>query len=542
MKKYIYLTAGLLLGALTTTSCSDFLDEYSQDMVVAKTVWHFDEVLLGDGYIKSSIVSGGPTLGRTGGIFNILDDDVNTGSVGYDTSKNWGSCLQHIFGVYAWQQRIGCNYNASYYAADNYTWNDLYARINVANIILDELETVPHESDDDSYAYYRVKGETHFLRAYFYFTLANLYGDAYAPATAADKLCVPLKLTPYIEHDKNKPTQFQRASVKAVYAQVIKDLTAAEENLTRSPQAEAHKLHRASYESVELLFSRVYLYMQDWAKAEQKAENVLQTRGVMLSNIAQLRNGSAFLTRDNPEILFSQGSNFMSAQDLFSASPGQFCVTRELRNLYDEDDARAACFFGVHSMSDSITMTNKYERGAIQNHISDCFLLRTAEAYLNKAEACAMQTGKEGEANRLLNYLRRNRIDNYADQNYTGEELVKQIRDERRKELCFEGHRWFDLRRYAVCEKYPFSKCIFHTYNACGDAGLSYSDTYMLEKNDPAYTFAIPEAVLEFDRVPMPDNPRSERDPIEVEEEEPPLPDDPFAPKPDPEPTPDPEA
>lgn len=538
MMKYIYLTAGLLLGALTSTSCSDFLNEYSQDMVVAKTVWHFDEVLLGNGYIKSSIVSGGPTIGRTGGIFNILDDDVNTGGVGYETTKNWGGCLQHIFGVYAWQQRIGCNYNASYYAADNATWEDLYARINVANIILDEIETVPHESDDDDYAYYRVKGETHFLRAYFYFTLANLYGDAYAPATAAEKLCVPLKLTPYIEHDKDKDTQFERASVKDVFEQVVKDLTAAEENLTRSPQLAAHKLHRASYESVELLFSRVYLYMQNWPMAEEKAENVLKTRGVTLSSIAALRSGSAFLTRENPEILFSQGCNFMSASDIFSASPGQFCVTRELRDLYDDNDARADCFFGIHSMSDSITMTSKYERGSIQNHISDCFLLRTAEAVLNKAEACAMQTGKEDEANRLLNDLRMHRIDKYTAQTYTGEELVKQIRDERRKELCFEGHRWFDLRRYAVCEKYPFSKRIFHTYHACGDAGVSYSDTYVLEEHDPAYTFALPEAVLEFDRVPMPDNPRGERDPL-TKDDEPTGPDDPFAPKPDPDPDPE---
>ena len=30
----------------------------------------------------------------------------------------------------------------------------------------------------------------------------------------------------------------------------------------------------------------------------------------------------------------------------------------------------------------------------------------------------------------------------------TGEELVNFIRDERRRELCFEGHRWFDLIRY----------------------------------------------------------------------------------------------
>ncbi|MCQ4905837.1 RagB/SusD family nutrient uptake outer membrane protein, partial [Odoribacter splanchnicus] len=32
-------------------------------------------------------------------------------------------------------------------------------------------------------------------------------------------------------------------------------------------------------------------------------------------------------------------------------------------------------------------------------------------------------------------------------------------------ELCFEGHSWFDLRRYAVCEKKPYSKQIRHAFN-----------------------------------------------------------------------------
>ena len=33
-----------------------------------------------------------------------------------------------------------------------------------------------------------------------------------------------------------------------------------------------------------------------------------------------------------------------------------------------------------------------------------------------------------------------------------GEQLVSFIRDERRRELCFENHRWFDLRRYGMEE------------------------------------------------------------------------------------------
>jgi len=530
MTRYIKLIAGMMSVALTTTSCGDFLNEYSQDMVVAKTVYHLDEVLLGNGYIKSTIVESGPTIGNVAGFFNVLDDDVNTGIVGSETSKTWGNCLSNIFGCYAWQLRVGSNYNASNFSSDSYTWDNLYSRINVANIILDEIVDMPHSTEADEATYYRVLGETHFLRGYFFFTLANLYGDAYSPATASEKLCVPLKLTPYIEHDKNKDTQFKRATVKEIYDQVVSDLTKAEEYLTRSPQNVSHKLHRASYESVELLLSRVYLYMQEWALAEEKADNVIKYPRVALAGLSSFSNG-AFLTRDNVEILFSQGANYLSREDLFTARPGDFCVSRELRELYDEKDLRARCFFGVHSLSDSVTLTNKYERGAIVSHISDVFTLRTAEAYLNKAEACAMQPGKEQEACVYLNRLRTNRIESYEDCTYTGEELVKQIRDERRKELCFEGHRWFDLRRYAVNERYPYSKQIIHSYHACGDAGISYSQMFMLEENDAAYTFALPESVIQFDNVPMPDNVRKERLPMEVETVEPEVPTDPFQPQ-----------
>ena len=71
-KLYISVICTLLTWSFV--SCDDFLSEYSQDMVIAKTVTHLDEVLLGDVYIRSSTVSYGPSSGRCA-FFNILDDD-----------------------------------------------------------------------------------------------------------------------------------------------------------------------------------------------------------------------------------------------------------------------------------------------------------------------------------------------------------------------------------------------------------------------------------------------------------------------------------
>ena len=78
------------------------------------------------------------------------------------------------------------------------------------------------------------------------------------------------------------------------------------------------------------------------------------------------------------------------------------------------------------------------------------------------------------------------RIGGYADQNYTGDELIGQVREERRKELCFEGHRWFDLRRQGMPE-------IKHTYKA-EKGGAVYE--YILRQGDPMYTLPFPNSVV----------------------------------------------
>ena len=83
----------------------------------------------------------------------------------------------------------------------------------------------------------------------------------------------------------------------------------------------------------------------------------------------------------------------------------------------------------------------------------------------------------------------------------SGESLVTLIREERQCELCLEGHRWYDLRRYLVCEKYPYSKEIEKVYYVYKDDSSDEKiekRVYKLEKNDPAYTLALPKEVLDF--------------------------------------------
>lgn len=527
MKKPYILTT--LLAAQLLCSCGDFLSEYSQDMVVPKSVTDIEEVLIGETYMKSTETSYGMDNG-TCGFFNMLDDDINT--VGVASTEKLGSydaytyVVNSMFGYYAWQQDVRYNYEHDSYNSDDGTWNDLYHRINVANILLAELEDVPHKTDEDAADYTRVKGEIMFLRAQFYFVLANLYGKPYNPETCSTDLSVPLKLTHYVEYDKDKDTQFERATVADIYSQVVSDLLQAETLLTESPQKTGSTLHRASWQAVDLLLSRVYLYMQDWASAEQKAKAVIDDTQFSLLGIANFTEGTPVLTASNREIIFSQGGNRLTPNRSSSlaasvyGNPSEYCVTRQLYALYDEKDVRRASYFGINSLSDSVYI-NKYEREVKLNSVSDALAMRKSEAYLNYSEACAMQNGKEQQANEALNTLRRQRIEGWKDTTYTGQQLAEQIMLERRKELCFEGQRWFDLRRYAVRNRYPALTDILHVFNEYTDNGVFVrAHYYLLKSTDKSWTFAIPRAVLEADKTPMTDNERDQREELDNDEKQ----------------------
>ncbi len=104
-------------------------------------------------------------------------------------------------------------WNYFYSSADPYNaglWSNLYGGINRANVVLanvDKNTAIPQARRD------AIRGEMLFLRGYFYFTLVQYYGG------------VPLKITPTTSViDVDIP----RSTIKDVYAQILKDMVAAE--------------------------------------------------------------------------------------------------------------------------------------------------------------------------------------------------------------------------------------------------------------------------------------------------------------------------
>lgn len=103
-------------------------------------------------------------------------------------------------------------------------------------------------------------------------------------------------------------------------------------------------------------------------------------------------------------------------------------------------------------------------------------LIRLAELYLNYAEA--LNEVEPGHPD-ILKYLNEVRVRGGLPALLAGadqQELRKQIRLERRIELCFEGaHRYFDVRRWKIADK-PGSNQGGAFYGMNMDAGTSLSD------------------------------------------------------------------
>lgn len=72
---------------------------------------------------------------------------------------------------------------------------------------------------------------------------------------------------------------------------------------------------------------------------------------------------------------------------------------------------------------------------------------RYAEILLNYAEACN-ELGEDTKALEAVNIVRKRAF--MPDITETGNELRMRLRNERRVELCYEGHRWSDVRRWLI--------------------------------------------------------------------------------------------
>lgn len=452
----IALTAGMV-------SCSDFLEEVSQDEFEPKTASSYQELMNGEGYINNPVDP----------LTFMMDDDVQgcKGSL-------WNEELSARQSIFEWQPDFWQVENActSIQPAVKYSYRNIYKTIAACNIIIENLpgSDGPQENKDITMA------EAKTMRAFYYWQLVNTYAMPYndKQTSPEENLGVPI-----VTESEVKDAGAPRATVAEVYRQIVSDIEDAcqlfgDDKTNRG-------IYRVNYTSAHLLASRIYLFMEQWDQVISHADKALATAPALCNlksyNIDNAMNPTnGVISKKFPETIFICG---MKVKSLMGIPYG---VSRELANSFETMDRRMNVYLAPSGYD--------YYPYRIQKLCADEheFTWRTAELYLNRAEAYMnlYRQGNQEAGQRALddlNLLRQNRYRISTNVELTNaDDLQTLLRSERRKELCYEGFRFFDLKRYGMPR-------IEHTL--IPESGTA--TTYVLEERDPAYCVPFPDNALE---------------------------------------------
>ncbi|QEC43313.1 SusD-like starch-binding protein associating with outer membrane [Pseudobacter ginsenosidimutans] len=495
----ITVIVGMCLLSANLVSCKKYLEAYSQNMSFIETATDLNELLIGDVYAdqnnKELLIS----------LFHISDDDFDI-SV---PTKNWSIGAGYEHGFLHWQANPRLyGFEMDFHKSDVF-YNTAYAKIARINTIIFEAERLRTKGEPGE-VLNRITGEAHFLRALYYFNLVNLYGKPYRPSTANADFGVPLKISPEIT------SQFvARSSVKDVYEQIVKDLEKADGYL--SPNLTFSML-RVSNVAVAALLSRVHLYMENYQKSINYANRVIEPGQFTLTDLNTIPANSIFLDRNSREVIFTMGGNYLGLRmrsneeaptDLY------FFVSDNLYNGYDINDLRRKFFFTINGKG--VIRAAKRGKGGSPtiDDISDKYSLRLSEMYLNKAEAL-VALGQNQEAKSVIQEFHKYRFKpaDIPQWQYADAALIQKVREDRRQELCYEGIRWFDLRRYGVNSKYPYGKAFRH--RSIMFTGTTYIENGYYElgtyaQDEAAYTLPIADDEIEFSQGRITNEVRPER-------------------------------
>ncbi|QJW90236.1 RagB/SusD family nutrient uptake outer membrane protein [Spirosoma taeanense] len=182
--------------------------------------------------------------------------------------------------------------------------------------------------------------------------------------------------------------------------------------------------------------ARAFMYKQDWASMLTALNQSFLNLSGSLSvgpkfNFANAQNDIANTLFQNPD---ANGAPYVLFDEVVtSAEPGDTRIAAKTRRRT--------------SPRSSGGIVSNYELQLYPTNASPISIIRNEELVLMYAEAKA-QTGDLAEAIRAINIIRSSAgLSAYSGAS-TKDALISEILKQRRYSLLFEGHRWFDARRY----------------------------------------------------------------------------------------------
>ena len=429
----------LLIAIAALTACDNFLDIQPTGKVIAKTGEEYRALLTA--------------------VYKTFPDDrsmttLRTDEMTLDPATTTAEDLGSYFDIWTWNDITPDENTASY------SWRQFYHIIYISNYIIEHQAEITEASAADVR---QMVGEAYMLRAYSHFILANLFGQPYTHCNPATEPAVPLATEADVD------AVLGRSSVEDVYRQVLLDIAAAKQNLNVETWEPALS-YRFNTLSADALRARVLLYMGNWPEALSAAKAVIEAHPAL---------------EDLTQTAYTMPDNYLSAEAIVCleqvmkpAYKGIGHPNTAFINTFRTGDMRKSRFFKAVT-SRVYTLLKGGDQACRST-------FRSAEAYLTAAEA-AVRMGNTEEALSLITPLIAHRYLAAMQARLTTEleamsqaELLDFILAERAHELCYEGHRWFDLRRTTQPR-------IEKTYN----------DTeYILEASDSRYTMPLPTEAI----------------------------------------------
>lgn len=371
-----------------------------------------------------------------------------------------------------------------------YAWNKGYEVITNANEIIKYAPKIREISPNATKEIDRVEAYAYFVRALVLFQMTNIYGQAYDYTSDGSHLGVC-----YIDFVPGFDDILSRHDVKYCYEHTLEDIQKA---LDLFGGDELKDVTYANGLACEALFARIYLYMKDYDNAAKYAKIVMdkvplvgRDKYIDMFRRAQECPGEGIFRLNT----YDEGSAMRSTCD--PTKNQDILPSKDFYNSFEENDIRKSLlwFEGEEEDSENMEMKTlaickylpfKHGEEKEENRRADYNVLRVSEMYLIHAEALCLGANKDLKAAADdIKALRARALGVNKEEIkliYTGaEQLYTLIKEEREKELAFEGHIFFDYKR----------------------RGESIIRDESCEDNDrkleyPSYRFAMPIAQLEL--------------------------------------------
>ena len=339
----------------------------------------------------------------------------------------------------------------------NNLYNSYYQAMVNINTTLAKLENATF----DEAAIQQYEGQLKFIRAYYYFNLVQYFGEVII-------ITEPLEAI-------SEAWTYARQPVEEVYALVESDLTTAIGSLPVS--YDAAQVGRATKGAALALLGKVYLTRKQYPEAISTLEQVLPLGYALLPSYADVFDPQQ---KNHVESIFDvqfQGDNDLGEASSFFYTfapresegavinfPGENgggwnVPTLDIMAAYEDGDVRKEVslqegYTNLEGEWVPVPFINKYNHPhTIRGRTNDNWpILRYADVLLMLAEAINEQSGPTVAAYDYLNQVR-TRAGLAALSGLDQASFREAVLKERRLELAFENHRWFDLKRTKTPEE-----------------------------------------------------------------------------------------